>query len=93
MLAKMRGFTDENTIAVKNGEYEDAKLNPIIKLAQSIAENQGAAEDSALQNFFEAGYDEKVLVELTALIALRSFTNYVFANTQIPIDFPLAQAI
>lgn len=92
-IAKMRGFTEEETIAIRKAEYADSKLNSIIKLAQSIAENKGAAEDSALQTFFEADYDEKALVELTALVALRSFTNYVFANTQIPIDFPLAQVI
>ena len=93
MLAKMKGFSDENTIALRKAEYSDAKLNSVLKLAKSISSNKGAADDSALQNFFEAGYDEKALVELNALIALRSFTNYVFANTQIPIDFPLAQAI
>lgn len=93
MLAKMKGFTDDDTIAVRKGEYADAKLNSVLKLAKSISSNKGAADDSALQNFFEAGYDEKALIELNALIALRSFTNYVFANTQIPIDFPLTQAI
>lgn len=93
MMSKMRGFMEEETIAIRKAEYSDSKLNSVIKLAQSIADNKGAADDSALQNFFDAGYDEKALIELTALIALRSFTNYVFANTQIPIDFPLAQAI
>jgi uncharacterized peroxidase-related enzyme len=93
MLAKMKGFTDDDTITVRKGEYADAKLNSVLKLAKSISSNKGAADDSALHNFFEAGYDEKALIELNALIALRSFTNYVFANTQIPIDFPLAQAI
>lgn len=91
--AKMRGFTEEETITIRKVEFPDSKLNTVIKLAQSITDNKGAADDSTLQNFFEAGYDEKALVELTALITLRSFTNYIFTNTQIPIDFPLAQAI
>jgi len=91
--AKMKGFTEEETIAIRKAEFPDSKLNTVIKLAQSITDNKGAADDSKLQNFFEAGYDEKALVELTALITLRSFTNYIFTNTQIPIDFPLAQAI
>lgn len=92
-LAKMRGFTEEETIEIRKGNSDDAKLNSVIKLAQSIANHKGNAGNGALENFFNAGYDEKALIELTALIALRSFTNYVFANTQIPIDFPLAQAI
>jgi len=93
MLSKMRGFSEEDTLAIRKAEYPDAKLNLVIKLAQSISLNKGTADDTALQNFFEAGYDEKALIELTALIALRTFTNYVFANTQIPIDFPVAPAI
>ncbi|MPS66784.1 MAG: alkylhydroperoxidase [Chryseobacterium sp.] len=92
-LAKMRGFTEEDTLEIRKGGFSEAKLDAAIKLAHSIANNKGNAGNGALENFFNAGYDEKALIELTALVALRSFTNYVFANTQIPIDFPLAQAI
>ncbi|NML57673.1 carboxymuconolactone decarboxylase family protein [Chryseobacterium cheonjiense] len=92
-LAKMRGFTEEETIEVRKGNSDNVTLNAIIKLAQSIANNKGNAGDGALEDFFNSGYNEKALIELTALVALRSFTNYVFANTRIPIDFPLAQAI
>lgn len=92
-LAKMRGFTEEDTLEIRKGSFSEAKLDTVIKLAKSITSHKGNAGNGALENFFNAGYDEKALIELTALVALRSFTNYVFANTQIPIDFPLAQAI
>lgn len=93
MIAKMRGYSEEDTIAIRKAQYHDAKLNAVILLAQSIASNKGTANPYDLERFFEAGYDEKALIEVTALIALRSFTNYVFANTRIPVDFPEAQAI
>lgn len=93
MIAKMRGYNEEDTIAIRKAQYHDAKLNAVILLAQSIASNKGTANPYDLERFFEAGYDEKALIEVTALIALRSFTNYVFANTKIPVDFPEAQAI
>lgn len=92
-LAKMRGFTEEDTLEIRKGGFAEEKLDAVIKLAKSIANNKGNAGHGALENFFNAGCDEKALIELTALVALRSFTNYVFANTQIPIDFPLAQTI
>lgn len=92
-LGKMRGFTEEDTLEIRKGSFSEVKLDAVIKLAQSIANNKGNAEREVLENFFNAGYDEKALIELAALVALRSFTNYVFANTQIPIDFPLAQTI
>jgi len=93
MIAKMRGYTEGDTIAIRKAQYSDVKLNAVILLAQSIAINKGSADQYYLERFFEAGYDEKALIEVTALIALRSFTNYVFANTKIPIDFPEASAL
>ncbi|MGJ1536194.1 carboxymuconolactone decarboxylase family protein [Sphingobacterium multivorum] len=93
MLAKLNGFSEEDTLAIRKGSVEDVKLDAIIKLAQSIANNKGNAGNDALEDFYKAGLDEKALVELTALVALRSFTNYVFANTQIPIDFPAAKSL
>jgi len=93
MLAKMKGFTTDETIAIRKASLIDEKLNAVVLLAKSIANKKGAAAQESLDKFFENGYDEKALIELTALIALRSFTNYVFANTQIPVDFPVAPSL
>jgi alkylhydroperoxidase family enzyme len=89
----MRGFTEEDALAIRKGGFSEEKLDAAIKLAQSIAHNKGNPENGALENFFNAGNDEEALIELTALVGLISFINYVFANTQILIDFPLIQAI
>jgi len=90
---KMRGLTQEETIDIRKAQYGDEKLNAAIFLAKSIATQGGAADQADLDRFFEQGYNEKALIELIALIALRSFTNYVFANTKIPIDFPMAKPL
>jgi uncharacterized peroxidase-related enzyme len=89
-LAKMRGFSEADTLAIRAAKYGDAKLNLVLQLAASIAENKGNGDADLKEDFFDAGYDEKALVELIALIALRSFTNYVFSNTRVPVDFPAA---
>lgn len=93
IIAKMRGYSQEDTIAIRKGQYNDPKLNAIISLAKSIASNRGSADQYDLERFFEVGYDEKALVEIIALTTLRSFTNYVFVNTKIPLDFPQATAL
>jgi len=89
-LAKMRGFSEADTLSIRAANYNDAKLKLVLQLAASIAENKGNGDTDLKQAFFDAGYDEKALVELIALIALRSFTNYVFSNTKVPVDFPAA---
>lgn len=59
-IAKMRGFTEEDTLEIRKGGFSDEKSDAIIKLAQSIANNKGSAENKVLENFFNAGYDEKL---------------------------------
>jgi uncharacterized peroxidase-related enzyme len=93
VLAIKRGYTKELTLSIRRGQVEDTRLNAIIQLAQSIAENKGKAEQVYIDNFFDAGFDEAALMELVGLVVIRTFTNYVFALTKIPIDAPLADPI
>jgi len=93
VAAMRRGFTKEETLDIRRGHVADPKLNAIIQLAVSISENKGHAEESALNTFYEAGFDEGALMELVGLVSLRVFTNYEFALTQIPVDFPIAEPI
>ena len=92
-VAVMKGFTKEETLDIRRGHTNDAKLNTIIHLAASISQNKGHADAEALDAFFEAGFDESALMELVGLISLRVFTNYAFALTNVPIDFPVVAPI
>jgi uncharacterized peroxidase-related enzyme len=93
VAAIRRGFTNEETLDIRRGKAADPKLNAIIQLAASIAENKGHAEEDKINAFYEAGFDETALMELAGLVSLRVFTNYAFALTQIPVDFPIADPI
>ncbi|MET4084188.1 AhpD family alkylhydroperoxidase [Pedobacter sp. UYP30] len=89
-MAVRNGLSIEDTLKIRSGGIEDKKLDAIIKLSKSIIDNKGHAEDQYLENFYSAGFDEGALMELIGFISLRIFTNYVFAATNIPIDYPLA---
>lgn len=91
--ALKRGFTKDETLLIRSGEARDDKLNAVIQLAQSIAENKGNAEDALLEEFYAAGYNQAALMELIGLVTVRTFTNYVYAVSNIPIDFPLAEPL
>ena len=93
MLAQLKGFSKDETLDIRKGKAADSKLETVILLAQSIASNKGYAEANLLKNFFAAGYNESALIELIALISIRTLTNYVYAATQIPVDFPLAEPL
>ena len=93
MLAIKRGFTKEETLDIRRGKTNDPKLNAIIQLAASATQNKGHASEPVLSAFYDAGFNESALMELVALISLRVFTNYAFALTQVPVDFPLADPV
>jgi uncharacterized peroxidase-related enzyme len=93
VAAKMRGFTQEQTLAIRRGETGDVKLDAIIQLAQSITINKGNADPELLNRFFEAGFNEGALMELVGFVTVRVYTNYVYALTQIPVDFPAAEPL
>jgi len=93
LMAIKRGFTKEDTLQLRRGETADATLRALVQLAKSIAENKGKAAAEVKEQFFNAGYDEAAFIELIALVTLRSFTNYVYASTEVPVDFPAAEPL
>ncbi|WP_212002611.1 carboxymuconolactone decarboxylase family protein [Chitinophaga sp. HK235] len=93
LLAIKNGFTREETLQIRRGVVDDSKLNAILQLAISIVKNKGKAEQGLISAFFEAGFNEAAMMELVGLITVRVFTNYVYALTDIPVDFPLAVPI
>ena len=93
LAAIKNGFTKEETLDIRRGKTTDDKLNAIIQLARSITINKGHADEEALDNFYAAGFDEAGLMELIGLVTVRILTNYVFAATGIPVDFPLAESL
>ncbi|MEO5888955.1 MAG: carboxymuconolactone decarboxylase family protein [Ferruginibacter sp.] len=91
--AMKTGFTMEDTISIRQGLVEGEKLKVLVQLAKSIAEDKGRPDEILLDRFFEAGYNEAALMELVGLVSVRIFTNYVYALTEIPIDFPAVEIL
>ncbi|QMU26701.1 carboxymuconolactone decarboxylase family protein [Adhaeribacter radiodurans] len=83
-------FTLEETLDFRRGSATDDKLNAIVQLAKAIAESKGHPDAALVDNFYTAGFKEDGLIELIGLVTVRIFTNYVFAATQIPVDYPAA---
>jgi uncharacterized peroxidase-related enzyme len=93
LAAIKAGLTEDQTLEIRKGASTDSKLNAIVALAKAIAETKGNPSADLLDNFYAAGYDTAALMELVGLITVRIFTNYVFALTHIPIDFPTAPSL
>ncbi len=92
-LAKMNGFTQEETLELRTATIADERLNAITTLAKEIAEDAGRATQATLDNFFAQGFNEAGLIDIVAVITSVTFTNYVYGATAVPVDFPAAQAL
>lgn len=92
-IAKSIGFTDEDILKLRTGMYADRKLNTLTNVAKVIIRNKGNVDDSLISVFYEAGFDEKALVDLVALIAVITFSNYIGRLSNPEIDFPVPQEI
>jgi hypothetical protein len=88
-----RGYSKAETLDIRKGEVNDPKLSAIILLAKAIVETRGYPANDFLVNFYAVGFNEAALMELVGLITVRIYTNYVFALSGIPLDFPAADPI
>jgi len=93
LAAIRRGMTKDETLDARRGKMADPRLNVIVRLAKSITENKGFADEMIVEEFYNTGFNEGAVMELIGLVTVRIYTNYVFAFTGIPVDFPLAEPI
>jgi AhpD family alkylhydroperoxidase len=92
-IAKMNGFSDDETLLLRAGIHSDNKLSILTNLAKSIVSNRGRADEELVKAFYEIGYDEKSLVDLIALVVDKTFTNYIGRLARPEIDFPAAKTL
>lgn len=92
-IGKMNGFTEEETLDLRAGNSNDAKLNALVALAREITLSNGRPSSDSIESFFTQGFDNAALVDLVLLVADNTVTNYVNNITGIAIDFPAAKSL
>ncbi len=92
-IAKMNGFSEEETLKLRAGVIEDERLRILSQLAREIALNRARVDEEYLDNFYAQGFDEKALIDLISAVIAITFTNYTHILTQVPVDFPAAKEL
>lgn len=88
-ISKLNGFTDDQILEIRGGSASfDAKLDALVKVAKSITENKGHADEASLEAFYAAGYTKANLIDVAIAVGDKVITNYVYALTDVPIDWP-----
>jgi len=93
-ISKLQGFSDEQIRELRSGSASfDSKLDALAKLVKSIAVNKGHGDPQLVEGFFSAGYTNANLIDVVIAIGDKTITNYVYALTGIPVDFPAAKQL
>ncbi|WP_345988394.1 carboxymuconolactone decarboxylase family protein [Chryseobacterium sp. Chry.R1] len=90
-IAKLNGFDDDQILEIRKAKISfDPKLNSLGQLVYEAVSNKGEISEETKNQFFNEGYTEGHLVDVIIAIGDKTITNYLFAATKIPVDWPLA---
>jgi uncharacterized peroxidase-related enzyme len=89
VIGKGAGLTEAQTIAARKRSFpDDAKLQALTHFAVTLHEKKGHVSDADLQAFKAAGYTDAAVVEVIAVYAAITFTNFFNHVNETAVDFP-----
>ncbi|QWW71063.1 carboxymuconolactone decarboxylase family protein [Rhizobium sp. WYJ-E13] len=77
----------------RKGASADVKANAAVGFAAKIAEARGHVADADIAAVRAAGFSDAQIVEIVALVAENTFTNYLNEVAKTDIDFPAVSAV
>lgn len=94
MVAKLNGFSEEQTLEIRGGSASfDKKLDALVKLTKQLSKERHPGDGILVSAFFQAGYSKENLIDLIIHIGDRTISNILHAVTQVPNEFPSAKSI
>ncbi len=76
----------------RRGHSADAGADAAVSFAAAVARERGHVADDAIAAVREAGFSDAQIVEIVALVAENSFTNFLNEVARTEIDFPVVLA-
>ena len=89
-IAKMNGLSDDEVLAIRRGKSENEKYNTLAQFAHRVLQTKGFVEDDDIQKMRDAGYTDGNIVEVVAVIAHTTFSNFFNHVHATEVDFPAA---
>lgn len=76
----------------RRGRSADAEAHAAVSFAAAVARERGHVADDAITAVRDAGFSDAQVVEIVALVAENSFTNFLNEVARTEIDFPVVLA-
>jgi alkylhydroperoxidase family enzyme len=88
-LALKEGITPADVQAIREGRSpKDSKLAELSALAKALIERRGHLNDQDLDRFIAAGFGKDHALEVIAIVAASTITNYAGSITKPPLEAP-----
>jgi AhpD family alkylhydroperoxidase len=86
-LALNEGLDRADVEAIREGRYpEDAEHAALSRLARKLIEKRGRIDEHDADDFIQGGFDKERLLEVIAVVAASTVTNYTGSVTLPPVD-------
>lgn len=91
-LALHEGVSSTDVDAIRRGDLPgDAALAALSLIARTLIDTRGRLDDVDKTSFFAAGFSAEQLLEVIAVVAASTITNYTGSVTQPPLEAQFAQ--
>jgi alkylhydroperoxidase family enzyme len=88
-LALQQGISSEETTAIREGRLPtDKRYAALSKLAKTLIEKRGHLSEQELESFIAAGFTKEQILEVIAIVAASTITNYVGTIANPPLEEP-----
>jgi alkylhydroperoxidase family enzyme len=91
LIARQSGWSEDETVALRNGRLEDRRLAALLAVARQSALNQGRVESRIWQAALDAGWTDAHLAEAFGFIGLAQYVDSFINYAQTDIDPPFAE--
>ena len=86
-LALKRGIDPADVLAIREGRLpKDGKLAALSALARTMIEKRGRLDDQDVDQFIAAGFGKDHALEVIAIVAASTITNYTGSLTKTPLE-------
>ena len=88
-LALKAGLDAADVQAIRERRLpKDGKLAALSALAKTLIEKRGRLDDEDVDRFIEAGFGKDLALEVIAIVAASTITNYTASVTKTPLEAP-----
>ena len=91
-IGKNVGLSDAQIHAARHAQAEDPTASAAVSLAAEVVDTRGQVSAETLQRARAAGLGDREVIDVVALVALNTLTNFVNGVVQTEVDFPRLSA-